>query len=119
MLIRSVQYFSWLSISILLVSCEPFDRSCVCEPYLEMNVCVSGKYNRIEGSAFFRERDDGIIDTLKTLPSAEGDSRSCAAETGNRQRIVVYQNQVRVDSSGWFKQAVKDCCHFTDTTITF
>lgn len=102
----------------LAASCQLFGETCSCEDEQVLNVCLGGKYvNSGDSILFVRERKNNVHDTLPGATAS--DSRLCFPEWGGDQRVIVYRDEDRVDSTSWFKQQKIDCCRYKDTTITF
>lgn len=119
MLLKKLLLIATIPIGITLVSCRLFGNTCDCNEALYNNVCVAGKYNALDSITFARERSNGLIDTLIVFTDTSQNQKLCFPERGGKQRILVHQRKVRVDSSAWFEQVKIDCCRFKDTTITF
>jgi hypothetical protein len=99
---------------LVLAGCDPwFNRGCACSMDLRSNVCAQGKYDGMNAISYLRERAGGAIDSL-----ASG-SPSCFDELPGRQRILVYKNGARIDSSSWFTLRTVECCHGEDKTVVF
>jgi hypothetical protein len=100
-------------------ACNLFNKNHTCEDEQIINVCVVGKYNQQDSIFFTREREKGIIDTAPTPVGPIENRKYCFDESRGKQRIIVYRNQARIDSSAWFVQKAMNSCNYEPKTITF
>ena len=119
MLLKNLSLIAAISLGISVVSCKLVGINCDCPEVLYDNVCVTGKYNDLDSVFLVREHGNRYFDTLTVSADTSQNGKLCFHERIGKQRVLVYRNQIRVDSSAWFEQGEKDCCHLKGAAITF
>jgi len=103
-----------LPLCLALIGCDPLHvPGCTCSLELRVNVCAQGKYDSMDSVTYRRERGNGSLDSLLS------DNPHCFEELSGKQRILVYKNGARIDSSAWFTLRKVDCCHGEAKTVVF